>query len=280
MFTRPSELEKLPNRSVDFVVLPRETGLGAASAANPVFAALAGVLGINHLGAVGLVDGGPLETSVLADSPPQADVITWRGNNANANILSVTNRGDVAGYEGMWGSVIAAGHWAYYTAQFGLSHPVANLRDQVLGVSNITPARDFDPDGASAATTLKDSPNFLTSIISWDGSPYLYGGQTGAASENDPLLDVANRLIANRIVKQGRRDLLPYVGRRGTERLLSSIQLQIQNDLAATYLAPGLVRSIDTQDVTLTGGRASARVDVGFFDIVDTVSLAVEVFVQ
>lgn len=273
-----SEKAKLPLRGADLMIVPREAGLGT-SAANPVFAAVAAACGVTQLGAIGLVDAGPYADNPASTEPSQTNVLQWVANNKNGNVMSVTNRGNVAGFDAMYGSVLAAAHIAYYTGLYNLAHSPFNLLDQLRGVSNFVPVRDFDPFDVSAANTLANSPNFLTSLITEDGSGYLWGGHTGESDENSPLLDVINHLVANRIYKQARQDLTRFVRRRATERLLSQVQVNIQNDLSATYVAPGLVADIDVGNVTLAGGHAEVVVDVQFFDILDTVSLTVEVYI-
>ena len=275
-----AERSKLPHGTCDIILLPRETALGDHNAANPAFTKLASTRAAFE--AIGICDAGPInDGAIVAGTPSLADVQIWETNNVDNGIVAVTNRGNVAGYDGMMGSVIYAAHWAEVTSlpgeDYGIGAQPSNLRDVVRGVHGIDPRRSFsETDGSSEAVVLRNAPNHLTSIITWNGQTYMWGGRT-QWPENDARTYVSNELIANRIVKEARRDLAPYLQLRGTRRRLSGMQAHVENDLRATY-QPGAVESITVVDPLIEGGHVRVRVLVGFYDFIETVELVAELF--
>lgn len=272
---KTEEKAKLPNGKADMIVCPRETGLGTG--ANPVVAKLK-TFGLDtHIGAVSIVDAGEWGgANPVAQEPSQADVLSWETANADPNVMAVTNRADVSGYDGMWGSVIAAAHWARWTSLRGIHYQPTNLVDTLAGVSDITPERVFnESDGSSSAVTLGQRE--LTSLITWNGQHFLWGGKTRFTGE-DPRSFLSNNIVAHRIVKDATQDMAIYVGRRGNRANLAGLQVKLQDDLSGTY-APSAVRDIQVAEVTLVGGKATARVFVQFYDFIESVELIAEIFV-
>ena len=277
-----AQKDKLPHNTCDVILLPRETGLSGNSPTNAAFTSLASASAAFE--AVGICDAGDIAASGdLTDTPDFASVQSWEEDHSDPNIVAVTNRGDVAGYPGMFGSVIYLAHWAEVTSypgsNYGISAQPSNLRDVVRGVSNINPVRAFDEtDGSSEAVVLRNAPNHLTSLITWNGATYFWGGRTQWPA-NDPRTYVSNLLISNRITKEARRDLASYLLLRGKRSRLSAMQLHVEGDLKATY-QPGAVRSIQVVEPTLVGGHASVVVLVGFYDFIESIELVVETFVD
>lgn len=272
---KTDERAKLPNGKVDAIVLPRETAIGQG--ANVVVAKLK-TFGLDtSLGAVSFVDAGVFANRTpTAAEPAQADAIAWENDNADPNVLAVTNRADAAGGSGVFGSIIAAGHWARYTSQYGIHHQPTNLRDVVVGVSNITPDRIFnESDGSSAAVVLAREP--LTSIITWNGSHYLWGGKTKFQA-SDPREELSNNIVAHRIVKEATLDLAPFVGLRATRANLAALQVKLQDDITAGYV-PEAIAAVSVGTPILAGGRLSVQMEVQFFDFIDSITLIAEVFV-
>lgn len=211
---------KLPHGSVDFIVLPRETALGPVGTLetpghNRVFTKLREYGLDTSLGAISIVDAGPVVdySSPTATEPSFADVQVWEAGNSDPNIMAVTNRGDVAGYPNMWGSIIAAAQWIRWTSHFGIHAQPTNLRDLVLGADSFKPNRNFSPeDGSTEADVLSVAPHHLTSLITFNGNHFLWGGKTQFPNANDPRSFVSNNLISHRMVKQAKRDIFPYIG--------------------------------------------------------------------
>lgn len=277
-----AEKRKLPHGTVDVILLPRETGLSGTSPDNAAFNSLSSACAAFE--AVGICDAGTIPaTGSLTDRPTFQEVQDWEATHSDPNIVSVTNRGDVAGYAGMFGSVIYLAHWAEVTsypgANYGIGAQPSNLRDVVRGVTNINPVFAFDEnDGSSEAVVLRNAPNHLTSLIEWNGADYFWGGRTQWPA-NDPRTYVSNLLISNRIKKEARRDLAPYLLLKGTRSRLSAMQLHVEGDLRATYV-PGAVQSISVVEPTLVGGHASVRVLVRFYDFIESIELIVELQVN
>lgn len=273
---------KLPHNTIDAILLPRESAIEGSNPDNAAFNALSTTCAAFE--AVGVCDAGTISASgSITDTPTFADVQTWESQHSDPNIVAVTNRGDVAGYAGMFGSVIYLAHWAEVTSypgsNYGIGAQPSNLRDLVRGVSNINPMFAFDEnDGSSEAVVLRNEPNHLTSLIEWNGGLYFWGGRTQWPA-NDPRTYVSNLLISNRIRKEARRDLTSYLMLRGNRSRLAAMQLHVEGDLRATYV-PHAVRSIEVVPVTLTAGHASVRVLVGFYDFIESIELLVEVFVD
>ena len=271
------ERAKLPNGEFDIVVVSRESGLGTTDGANPVLTALE--IYLERYRARAIVDAGPYASDPNDATPSNTAVVGWEANNVNHRVMSITNRGDIVGYTNMWGSVIVAGHVSRVWASKGLGAHVATLRDPVLGADNFRPDRSFDPDVATdTARTLANSPNYMTSLINWNGASYLWGGKTQQASENSPIAWFNRQVIIDRMAKQTKRDLLPFIVDTATPRLLSSIQLTVQNDLTATYVATGLVTGVTVLDVTLSGETATVIVEVQFGTTIERFTFVIDVF--
>ena len=273
-----TEKAKLPHRGTDFIVVPRE--VAAEATTSSIFAKLKTFSADTSLGAMSIVDAGPIDATMNkgeATAPTQGEAVTWEQANSDENILIISNRADVAGYDNMWGSVIAAEQMARYSAARGLhAHPF-NLRNNVLGVSNIQPVRTFDPlDGSSEAVTLAASPNHMTSIVTWEGQHYLWGGSTQNDTSGSALRFVANNLVSKRIKKDAIRDIVPFLGLRGTRRTIEALQGKVERDLQATYI-PDAVDRIYVADPVLTGNSVTVTIYVLFHGFIEFVKLVVEV---
>lgn len=285
-FSDPAEVAKLPHRKLDLYVAPRETGLGSDS--NPIVAKAKELYVPNgHVGAITICDAGPLtvragiDQLLDEDNPTQTDVSTWESNNSGPSIYSVSNRGNIGGYDNMYGSVIVAAHQAQYTTtQYGLGHNVFNLVDEIVGVSSLLPDRHFDPfDGSSEADVLSKPPHHLTSLIQYEGIYHAWGGTSQFAAD-DPRQYLFNNLLAQRIVKEAGRDMAPYIGQRATRSTLESMQVKVQRDLEIGYRNPRipLVRDLEAQDPVITAGHTALQVNVQFYNPILSAALIVEVY--
>ena len=275
---KAAERAKLPDAAADVIVVPRECGVG--SAANSVVTELETVCAQSHMGCVALVDAGDVvagpDARPVAANPTMASVQTWAGNNRNLAIYAFSNRGDVTHYDGMWGSVIAAGHLARYTSQRGIwAHPF-NLRDPALGVGATAPLRVFDPgDGSSDAVAL-DRQHYLGSIIQYEGVDYVWGGKSYAAAR-DARQWMSNHVVTNRMLRRSRRTMARFLVDRAKGSTLESLRLSLERPLVNIYV-PNAVQDVQVREPSISSGHVSAIVDVGFYEFVESVSLLAEVY--
>lgn len=280
------EKGKLPHRKADVIVLPRETGVVGAAANNPVITKLKTFDDPNtHIGALALCDAGELtiiagqDQVAVGSGPSQTQVENWENANAGPNIYAVTNRGNVSGYTGMWGSVVVASHVAEGTGRYGIQHNSFNLHgDNVLrGADNFDPDRQFDPfDGSSEADLLSKPPHHLTSLIDWEGLHYTWGGLSMFPS-TDPRQHFSNNLVAHRMVKEAARDMVPYIERRAYPDVLESMRTKIEEDLRATYV-PLAAERITAHNPALVGDGLQLLVTVKFYRFIRSIILTVEVY--
>lgn len=269
-----SELAKLPNRTLDVIVVPDVTGLGAG--ANSVIAELRRLCADGALGAVAMVDAGP-----ISGGRAVSDVANWvAAGNSGPDILLVGNNADVSGHANMFGSVIVAGHWARYTSLNGVYAQPANLRDTVAGISNLVPLRGFDErDGSSDAVSLARSPSYVSSLITWNGSHYLWGGDMNHPV-GDPRVHLGNNILSKRMVKEARRAIAPNLRLQGSARRLDRIRVEVEGVLSS-YL-PRAIRGFAVANPVLTeGAQAVVSVDfeVQFYDFIDSIALNATVYV-
>lgn len=275
---KAAERAKLPDAAADVIVVPRECGVG--SAANAVYTELETICDQGHMGCIALVDGGDVvagpDARPVAANPTVASVQTWAAANRNIAIYAFSNRGDVSHYDGMWGSVIAAGHLARYTAQRGIwAHPF-NLRDPALGVGATAPLRVFDPgDGSSDAVAL-DRQHYLGSIIQYEGADYVWGGRSYAAAR-DARQWMSNHVVTNRMLRRSRRTMARFLVDRAKGSTLESLRLSLERPLVDIYV-PNAVQDVQVREPTISSGHVSAVIDVGFHEFVESVSLVVEVY--
>ena len=191
-------------------------------------------------------------------------------------IMTVSNRGDVDGYNEMWGSVIAAAHWGRVTSVKGIGYQPTTFIDPIAGVSGLDPARYYVPrDGSSPAYVLANTPNYLTSLITWEGQDYLYGGRTQHPA-NDPRRVLAHDIVTNAMVADAQRDLVIYHDQLNTPSNRESLRLHIQRDLEATYLGSPL-RSITVFEPLNMGGHLEVEFLARFPDLIESIRLTARV---
>ena len=270
---------KLPRDGVDVIVVPGETAIGTA--ADNVYAALETLCDSDPLGCVSLVDAGGLayDNAARPDNaePTAANVKLWSGVNRNIRIYAFSNRGDVANYNDMWGSVIAAAHHARYVSRAGIhAHPF-NLRDPVLGVAGVRPQRVFDPgDGSSSAIAL-DRDDRVGSLVLYDGADFIWGGES-YATEKDPRQVIANHIVANRMVKFAKRQMARYLRRRATGSNLEGLRLSIEVPLQNLY-RPRAVQNVQVRrPVYDSSGKLSVRMPTAFHGFIQSIELTAEVY--
>ena len=275
---KSTERAKLPSARADVIVVPRECGVGTV--ANAVVTQLETTCDQAHLGCVALVDAGDIDSAPTArpgaDSPSLADVQAWAPVNRNIAIYPFSNRGDVSHYDGMWGSVIAAGHAARYTSRRGLwAHPF-NLRDPVLGVGPTEPVRVFDPNDGSSVAVALEREHHVGSIIQYEGPDYIWGARSYSA-EPDPRQYLGNHLVANRMLHRSRRTLARFLVDRTKGSTLESLRLSVEKPLQDLYV-PGAVQEITALEPVIASGHISIELEVGFYGFIETIKLIAEVY--
>ena len=263
-----TELMKLPHRRVPAILLPRETGIVVTPDAdgvdaNSAIAALETQYDVNtHIGAVSFVDAGPITTAARADAVAdqaaldQPTVTAWQALNSHPGIVPVVNRGDAGGYTNMWGSVIAYAHWANATSVHGLGYQPTTRDDPVSGVSGINPVVTYNPRNTTGSVALRALG--LSSLITWEGRDYLYGGRTPHPA-SDPRRVLAYDIISNDMVASAQRDIVEYDDTDNTPANRESLKLHIQRDLDANYL-----NRPATSIVVLDPVRAGNQIQVDF----------------
>ena len=269
---------KLPTNGVDVLLVPGETTFGTAS--DSIYSAMEVLCAPAALECVGLVDAGGYaydnDARPGAAEPTDADVKLWSGNNRNISIYAFSNRGDVANYNDMWGSVVAAAHHARYVSRNGIwAHPF-NLRDPVLGVAGVRPLRVFDPgDGSSSAIAIARDDK-VGSLVQYDGADFIWGGES-YETEDDPRQVIANHIVANRATKRAKRIIARFLKRRAKGSTLESLRLSIEKPLQDLYV-PNAIRGIQVRRPDFTGGRIRVRMPTDFYDFIDSIELTAEVY--
>ena len=260
------ELAKLRS-GVDLVVVPDDPG--KATAASSIVTQLETVCADKRVLANGITDG-------YHGSAAHADALSWAQANRAADVLAISNRAPVSGVS-QWGSIIAAGHICRYSATRGVgSHPF-NLSDQIIGVGTPAPERAFSlDDGSASAEALADA--FLSSIITYDGAEYLWGGTLGVADDSDPRINFGNAVLAHRIVKRAKRIAAPFFGRRATSFTLADVGLAVRLGLQAEFGA--LTSSIIVGTPTIAGTTVTVPMIVGFHNFIKRIQLAAEVYLS
>ena len=276
--TSPVQLAKLPTNGVDVLLVPGETTF--ATAADNIYAAMETLCAPAALGCIGLVDAGGYAydnaARPSASEPTDANVTLWSGNNRNINLYAFSNRADVANYNDMWGSVIAAAHHARYVSRNGIwAHPF-NLRDPALGVGSIRPQRVFDPGDASSSAIALERDDKVGSLVQYDGADFIWGGES-YETEDDPRQVIANHIVANRATKRAKRIIARFLKLRAKGSTLESLRLSIQAPLQALYV-PNAIRDIQVRRPEFTGGRIRVRMPADFYDFIDSIELTAEVY--
>ena len=272
------ERAKLPTDGVDVILVPQETAVGTG--ADNIYAALEVLCDSNPLECVALVDAGGLAYDNDARpgnaEPTAADVKLWSGNNRNLRIYAFSNRGDVANYNDMWGSVIAAAHHARYVSRGGVhAHPF-NLRDPVLGVGSIRPLRAFDPGDGSSSAIAVSRDDRVGSIVQYDGVDFIWGGRS-YATEDDPRQVLANHIVANRMVKFAKRRMARFLELRARGSNLEGLRLAIEVPLQNLY-RPSAVRDVQVRRPVYTNGALTVRMPTAFYGFINSIALTAEVY--
>ena len=280
-----TELMKLPHGRVPAILAPRETGIVISPNAdgvdaNSVVAALETHYDVNtHIGAVSFVDAGPITVAARADAVAdqamldQPAAIAWQNLNAHPGIVAVVNRGDAGGYTNMWGSVIAYVHWANATSVQGLDYQPTTFDDPIAGLSGINPPVTFNPRNTHGSVALRHEN--LSSLITWEGRDYLYGGRT-PHDANDPRRVLAYDIISNDMVASAQRDIVQYADTDNTPTNRESMRLHIQRDLEANYLNQPAT-SITVLDPVRAGNQIQVDFIATFPGLIESVRLTARV---
>ena len=255
-----AEKQKIDGFAPDLVVLP-EIG-NDADTANATITALKGVLSDNRIAAA-FVD---------ADRTDMASAIAWSLVNGGDGILPIVNDGNTGENDG---AILAAAHYLRYIARvnigvnpIGTSFPMADV---------VTPDPDyaFGVEDPSAPAELLDDA-FLSTIITYAGGHYLWGGKMRTAVVGSPLGSVGHRLVAYHIVKDVSRLLVPLVGRRIFTSDLETFQSNAE-DAVETYIAMGEVIDVQVELPTFAATIISSEIIITFPDIADSAQLTASV---
>lgn len=225
------------------------------------------------------VDAMWIADSYLAGDPltsTQAQALAWATANGNRQDgLAVTNGGDVGGnFE--FGSVITAAHICQYAAQRGIGVQPFNLSDPLTGVGTPAPRRAFDAHDGSASAEVLDNAG-LTSLITYDGIDYIFGGKT-SYPDTDARQWWGNAVVVKRIRKRGAQLLVPYYRVRATESKLAAMRLVAEESLAAEF--GGQIRGLTVGSAVLSGKRARLPGQVFFHGFVEGVDFNLTIAVE
>jgi len=274
----PVQLAKFPDSGLDLIVLPRECAVSAT--APTVIAALKTVCAA--LESVALVDAG--DSGAAADARPAstapsvADLRTWAGANGGVEVYALSNRGDVANYNGMWGSVIMAAHHARWASREGVGSSPYDLTHPLAGAANLTPARVLSlTDGSSDAVAL-DRDYELGSLVVHGGNSYIWGGQSNPGAAVDAREQLSNHLVANRSLKIARDIAARVIRRRATGDRIQALRLDIETAIADAYV-PDSMRDVEVDTPTLAGRVLTVPYSLRFYEYIQAVSMTAEVYV-
>ncbi len=272
------ERSKFPDSGLDMIVLPRETAVAAPGA---MVAALKQVAASGSLECVALCDAGDAQAAVgarpSATNPTQASVASWAGANGGIEIYAASNRGDVANYDGMWGSVIMAAHHARWASLEGVGSSPYDLSHPLAGASNLTPARELDlTDGSSAAVVL-DRDDEISSLTTYEGGHYVWGGLSASTVE-DPRQSIANHIVANRSLRIARDQAAQIVRRRATGDVIQGLRLRIEEAISRAFV-PRFAAEVQVDTPTIAGGVLTVPYEMRYDDYIHTVALQAEVYI-
>jgi len=275
----PVQRGKLPETTgVDIIVVPREVGLTTQAPA------IVGQLKTScaALECIAIVDAGDsgaaADARPASDKPDAASVKTWSATNGGIAIYGVSNRGDVADYNGMWGSVIMTAHHARWASSEGVGTSPYDLVHELAGVGTITPGRILDLQDGSSEAVAMDRDDEVSSLVTHAGVHYIWGGRSNAGGASDPREIIANHAVVNRSVKIARGIASRVVRRRATANRLQSLRVDIERAVAGAYV-PDALRSIEAATPVLTGNSLRVPFDLRFWTHIDSVSLVAEVYI-
>ena len=202
-------------------------------------------------------------------SATQADAVTWLGNNAGDGLISVMNSGG-----SVPGSIIAASQWTRYLTATNLGLNPIGI-DYPVDSPAPTPAWSFLPDSQTAAAVAL-ARAYGTSIITYNGNHYLWGGKINASVEGSPFESVGARLVTFQMADRIEAEMLRYNHTRLTlarrERLFSTAVL-----IAQEYINLGEAADVALGTPTLSAGLLSMSMSVSFDEVVRNSELVVSV---
>ena len=259
---------------VDVVHVGQYTG--ATAAANAIIQRLETVCQDVRVKAAWIADG---YTDTGADLGTQtlAEAQAWAVANATRrNGIAVANLASVAGSL-EFGSAIALATLARYAGLRGIGAHPFNLADVVAGIGPPAPEFVFDSADATAAAEVLDNTNRMTSLITHDGSHYMWGGKTTWPA-GDPRHWWGNLVVQNRIEKRLRRIMESFVALRLSEALLDDIQRAVDEGLNAEFGA--FTQRIGVGTPTVAGQQVTVPVETAYYGFIETILAENSIFVQ
>ena len=246
---------------------------GAAAAANTIVQRLESVCVDPRVKAAWIGDGFVAANNAQTLAQAQAWAIA---NGTRQSGIAVANGAPVATVH-EYGSVIAATTIARHAGLTGIGAHPFNLSDVVLGIGPPAPTFVFDSADASAAAEVLDNTNRMTSIITNDGSHYLWGGKTTWAAE-DPRHWWGNLLVQNRIEKRQRRIMEPFSGLRLSEDLLDDMRFSLEANLNAEFGA--FTQRIGVAGIEVAAQHVTAHVETAYYGFIESITVPNDIYVQ
>ena len=256
---------------VDVVLAGRYTG--ATQAANAIVQGLESVCVDPRVKAAWIGDGYVAANNAQTLAQAQAWAIA---NGTRQSGIAVANGAPVATVQ-EYGSAIALATIARHAGLTGIGAHPFNLSDVVLGIGPPAPEFIFDSaDGSSAAEVL-DNTNRMSSIITNDGSHYLWGGKTTWAA-GDPRHWWGNLLVQNRIEKRQRRIMEPFSGLRLSEDLLDDMRFSLEENLNAEFGA--FTQRIGVAGIDVAAQHVTSYVETAYYGFIESITVANDIYVQ
>ena len=266
-----AKLYAVSQYGVDVVHAGRYTG--AAAGANSIVQRLESVCQDARVKAAWIGDGHVVGAGTQTLAQSQAWAVA---NGTRQNGIAVANGAPVGGAQ-EYGSAIALATLARYAGLEGIgSHPF-NLADVVTGIGTPAPQFVFDSSDSTAAAEVLDNTNRMTSIITHDGSHYLWGGKTTWAA-GDPRHWWGNLVVQNRIEKRQRRIMEPFIGLRLSEDLLDDLHLAVEEGLNAEFGA--FTQRIGVGTPVVAAHLVTVPIETGYYGFIEAIRAENSIYVQ
>ena len=266
-----AKLYAVSTYGVDVVHVGQYTG--AAQTASPVIQRLETVCADARVKAAWIADGFVAANNAQTLAQAQA----WAAaNGTRRSGIALANGAPVASSQ-EFGSAIALATIARYAGLQGIGAHPFNLSDVVTGIGAPAPEFVFDSADATAAAEVLDNTNEMTSIITHDGSHYLWGGKT-TWEASDPRNWWGNLIVQNRIEKRQRRIMEPFAAQRLSEALLDDIQSAVEDGLTGEFGA--FTERIGVGTARVAAQHVTVPVEISYFGFIESISVENSIFVQ
>ena len=266
-----AKLYKVSVYGVDAVLAGRYTGV--AQTANTIIQRLETVCADNRIKAGWVADG----YQKTAADQTLAEAQAWAVANATRTRgIALANGAPVSSSQ-EFGSVIAMATLCRYAGLEGIGAHPFNLTDVVTGIGEPAPTFVFDSADSTAAAEVLDNTNKMTSIITHDGSHYLWGGKTTHPS-SDPRYWWGNLMIQNRLEKRQRLIMEKFTAQRLSEELLNDLHGAMERGLGDEF--GDLTRRIGIGTPEISGQNLTVPVETAYAGFVETITSRNSIFIQ